>query len=482
MPHFPRAGSCRTAEPVRPAGSGISLWMDQVAQRAPLPPLPGDRRFDVAIAGGGYTGLWTAYYLKTLDPGLSVALLEANVCGFGASGRNGGWLMGALDSEVTLLSRLSGERRRQGREAIHSILPEVRRVLQVESIDCDYRRGGALFAAARYPEQERFQRRGLERLHAVGHSEADYRWLGAGELSDRLAIRRPFGAVFTPHVARIQPAALVSGLLRAVCRAGVEVFERTRVLELEEGAFRTSRGRVAAAVRVLALEGFAYEMPDHRRRILPVQSRIIATAPLDDDRWAQIGLARGEVFEDASPLITYGQRSAEGRMVFGSRGTYRFGARPQSDFSGDRVEFERIRRIMLDCFPQLRGVPVTHAWGGTLGIARTAGPHAIYDPVSGLATAGGYSGEGVGGSNLLARTLADLVLGRPGELVDLPWAYRAPPHKVLRRWEPEPLRWLGYKAITLGQAWAESAYSRGAPDWHRRLAAAYGRLVDWMPT
>jgi glycine/D-amino acid oxidase-like deaminating enzyme len=467
---------------MRPAESGISLWMDQLGEREPLPSLPGDRRFDVAIAGGGYTGLWVAYYLKTREPGLSVALLEANTCGFGASGRNGGWLMNALDSEVTLLSRLDGDQRRRGREAIHSILPEVRRVLDAESIECDYRQAGALFAAARYPEQEQFQRRALERLREVGYAEADYRWLGAAELKERLAIRRPLGAVFTPHVARIQPAALVRGLLAAVRRAGVEVYEQTRVLGLGEKAFRTDRGRVSADLRVLALEGFAYEFPDHRRRVLPVQSRIIATAPLGDALWAEIGLARCEVFEDASPLITYGQRSADGRMVFGSRGTYRFGARPQSDFSGDRREFERIRRVMLDCFPQLRGAPVTHAWGGTLGIARRAGPHAIYDPASGLATAGGYSGEGVGGSNLLARTLADLVLERPGDLAGLPWAYRAPPTRVLRRWEPEPLRWLGYKAITLGQAWEESAYRRGAPGWQRRLAAAYGRLVDWMPT
>jgi glycine/D-amino acid oxidase-like deaminating enzyme len=467
---------------MRPGAGGISLWMDQVAAREPLPPLPGDRRFDVAVVGGGYTGLWVAYYLKNLAPHWSVAVLEAHVCGFGASGRNGGWLMGAIDSEVAMLSGLEEERRRQARDAIHSILPEVRRVLAVESIDCALRQGGGIFAAARYPEQETIQRRSLEQLHSVGYSEADYRWVGAAELTDRLAIRRPYGGVITPHVACIQPAALVRGLLVAVRRAGVEVYEQTRVLGLDSGGLRTDRGRVEAGIRVMALEGFAYEFADHRRRVLPVQSRIIATEPLADDRWAEIGLAGGEVFEDASPLITYGHRSVDGRMVFGSRGTYRFGARPQSDFGNDRAEFDRIRRVMLDCFPQLGGVPVTHAWGGTLGIARRRGPHAIYDPVSGLATAGGYSGEGVGGSNLMARTLVDLVLDRPSELADLPWAHRASPARVLRRWEPEPLRWLGYKAITLGQAWRESAYSRGGPAWQRRLATTYGRLVDWMPT
>lgn len=456
--------------------------MDQLATFEPLPPLSGDRRFDVAIVGGGYSGLWTAYYLKHRAPRLSVAVLEAHICGFGASGRNGGWLMAALAREVALLSRLKGARRQLGREAILAILPEVRRVLETEAIHCDFQQGGGLFAAARYPEQERFQRRSLERLYRVGYTEADYRWLSAAELSDRLAIRRPLGAVYTPHIARIQPAALVRGLLAAVRRAGVAVFEQTRVRGLARGALLTDRGQVDAGVRVLALEGFAYGFPDHRRRVLPVQSRIIATEPLDGSRWARIGLAGGEVFEDGSPLITYGQRSADDRMVFGSRGTYRFGARPQSDFNGDGAEFERIRRLMLDCFPQLQGARVTHTWGGTLGIARQAGPHAIYDPLSGLATIGGYSGAGVGGANLMARTLVDLLLVHPGGLSDLPWAYRVPVARALRRWEPEPLRWLGYKAITLGHAWQESVYRRGAPAWQRRLAAGYGRLVDWMPT
>ncbi len=462
--------------------AGISLWMDQLEPFAALPALSAERSFDVAIVGGGYTGLWTAYYLKSIAPRLSVAVLEAEVCGFGASGRNGGWLMSALDSEVAMLSHLSVDARSRCRAAIHSILPEVERVLARESIHCDFRAGGGLFAAARYPEQARWQRDALRELRAVGYGEADYRWLDADQLSQRLAIRNPLGAIYTPHIARIQPAALARGLLRAVLSSGVEVFEHTAVLGIDGENLTTERGGVTAGVRVLALEGFASHFADYRKRVLPVQSRMIATAPLDDALWSDIGLARAEVFEEASPLITYGQRSPDDRMVFGSRGTYRFGARPQSDFGGDRVEFKRIHQVMLDCFPQLQGVEITHRWGGTLGIARHIGPHAIFDPASGLATAGGYSGEGVGASNLMARTLADLILERPSDLVAMPWVYRAPVERTLRRWEPEPLRWLGYKAITLGQAWEESRCARGAPGWQRRLAARYNALVRRMPT
>jgi glycine/D-amino acid oxidase-like deaminating enzyme len=456
--------------------------MDQLGHVEPLPGLPGDRQFDVAIVGGGYTGLWTAYYLKSLAPQLAVAVLEAHVCGHGASGRNGGWLMAALDAEVATLGRLAAASRARARAIIHTILPEVRRVLTEESIDCDFSQGGGLFTAARYLEQLGWQRGALQALRGVGYGEEDYSWLDGEELAARLAIRRPLGAIYTPNIARVQPAALVRGLLVACRRRGVHVFEGTRVLACENGRLQTDRGRVSAATRILAVEGFAYEFPDYRRRVLPVQSRIIATEPLDTAAWADLGLAGNEVFEDASPLITYGQRSADNRLVFGARGTYRFGARPQSDFSTDRREFARIHQVMLQCFPQLREVAVTHQWGGTLGIARKIGPHAIYDAVEGLATAGGYSGEGVGASNLMARTLADLVLGRETDLTTMPWSHRAPISRTLRRWEPEPLRWLGYKAITLGQAWEESLCNEAAPAWLRRVARGYNHLVNRMPT
>jgi glycine/D-amino acid oxidase-like deaminating enzyme len=448
-----------------------SLWMEQLEPVDALPSLDGDHRVDVAIVGGGFTGLWTAYYLKSLAPHLSLAVLEARVCGYGASGRNGGWLMSSLCDEVPLLASLPPGPRAEARAAILSILPEVERVLALEGIDCHYRRGGGIYAAARYPEQERWQREILRELIEVGFSEADYRWLDSRELAGRLAIRDPMGAIYTPHVARIQPAALVRGLLVAVRRLGVEVFENTSVTGVDGDAVLTATGRVTAGTRVLAMEGFAHAFPDYRRRVLPVQSRIIATESLDESRWAQLGLQRCEVFADASPLITYGQRSADNRMVFGSRGTYRFGAHPQSDFAADSTAFETIHRTLLDCFPQLQGAAITHRWGGTLGISRKTGPHAIYDPVSGLATAGGYSGEGVGGANLM-------ILERQSDLVSMPWAHRAPIRKALRRWEPEPLRWLGYKAVTLGQAWQEAVCRRGAPSWQRSLVDGFYRVTN----
>jgi glycine/D-amino acid oxidase-like deaminating enzyme len=457
----------------------ISLWAGQleVDAMSPRAPLPGDAEFDVAIVGGGYTGLWTAYYLNTLAPELNIAVLEAHVCGFGASGRNGGWLMGALEGADRLLEGIDGEQRREACGLITGIVSEVDRILTELGVDCDFHHGGGIYAAARYPEQLATQRHELKALHGVGYAEADYRWLDADELKSRLNIRNPQGGIYTPHVARIQPARLARGLADALVTKGVQIFEQTRVLAIEDGALRTNRGRVNAATRVLAMEGFSYELVQQRRRVLPIQSMIIATEPLSDAMWQDIGLAGHEVYCDASPVVSYGQRTADNRMVLGSRGGYLYGGRPRSGFDATDPNFGKIHQLLLDLFPQLDTVQISHRWGGTLGVPRASRPHAIYDPVSGLATAGGYLGEGVGGANLMARTLANQILDKNSALTTMPWAHSRHPDKVLRRWEPEPLRWLGFKAVTMALGFEESTCAADAAAWKRAVSRGFSAVA-----
>jgi glycine/D-amino acid oxidase-like deaminating enzyme len=447
-----------------------SLWLAQAPAQSARPALPGDRDVDVAIVGAGYTGLWIAWYLKQRAPGLSIAVLEAGQAGHGASGRNGGWLMAEISGEAALLGALDGEARESARRVITGIVPEVAGFLEAQSVDCHFHAGGGLFAAARYPGQGQWLREELARYHAAGHSEADYRWLEPAELAARLRIRRPFGAIFTPHIARIQPALLALGLAQRVESQGVPIYEGTRVTGLSPGVLQTDRGRVRAAVRVLAMEGSNSDIAAWRSLLLPIQSRIVCTEPLTPEQWAEVGLAQGEVFADASPLVTYGQRSADDRLVFGGRGSYRFGGLPQADFSADGRAFARVERLLRACFPQLRELAITHRWGGNLGVARAARPHAVYDRDSGLATAGGYTGEGVGASNLMARSLVDLILDRDTELVHAPWSHRGDPRRVLRPWEPEPLRYLGYTSLGGLLAWQEHSHARGDAGWRSRLA------------
>ncbi|HAL69764.1 MAG TPA: FAD-dependent oxidoreductase, partial [Pseudomonas sp.] len=214
----------------------LSLWMDQLQE--PLrarPALRENVEADVCIIGAGYTGLWTAYYLKRQAPHLNIVVIEANIAGFGASGRNGGWLMGNLLGEDRLLASLSPLQRRASIDLLHDIPDEVQRVLHREQLDCDYRKGGVLYCAARYPEQERSLRAYLDHLYNLGMTEDDYRWLRPAQLQGQLRVSNAYGAIYSPHTATIQPAKLVRGLASAVEAMGVPIYENTPALDWQPG-------------------------------------------------------------------------------------------------------------------------------------------------------------------------------------------------------------------------------------------------------
>ncbi|MBB2497223.1 NAD(P)/FAD-dependent oxidoreductase [Aquipseudomonas ullengensis] len=458
----------------------ISLWMDQLDEPLdPRPALGAELQADVAIIGAGYTGLWTAYYLKRQAPQLRVVILEAEIAGFGASGRNGGWLMGNLLGEDRLLGGLPAEQRKAGFDLLHGIPDEVGAVLQREGIDCDYRKAGVLYCAARYPEQEVRQREWLRELHAEGLSEQDYRWLSPSELAQQLRVANAYGAIYTPHCATIQPAKLVRGLARAVEALGVEIYEQSRVIDWQPGQVRTAHGSVRADWVVPAVEGYAASLPPLGRHQLPVQSLLVATEPLPADIWAQIGLDRGQAFSESSRQVTYGQRTADDRLVFGARGGYRFGGQLRTDFNLTEGEQELRRYLFGELFPQLRKVRLTHSWGGNLGMGRRFQPHMLRDRKNGIALSGGYGGEGVGASNLGGRTLADLILGQDSLLTRQPWVMSDSPLGRLPTWEPEPCRWLGYNAIIRSFVHEDRVLAdpHSAP-WRRRLAQSVAGFME----
>ncbi|WAJ39777.1 FAD-binding oxidoreductase [Pseudomonas sp. GOM7] len=450
----------------------ISLWMDRLDD--PLqarPSLQADLQADVAIIGAGYTGLWTAYYLKRQAPQLRIVMLEAETAGFGASGRNGGWLMGNLLGEDRLLAKLPAVERKASFDLLHGIPDEVASVVAREGIDCDLRKGGVLYCAARYPEQEVRLREYLVHLRALGLGEDDYRWLAPNELAAQLRLANAYGALYSPHCATIQPAKLARGLARCVEGMGVEIYERSPVIDWQPGQVRTRHGQVIADWVVPAVEGYAATLPPLGNHQLPVQSLIVATEPLPADVWAGIGLERGQAFSEFSRQVTYGQRSRDDRLIFGARGGYRFGGRLRSDFNLSDDEQSLRRYLMGELFPQLRKVRFTHAWGGNLGMARRFQPHMLRDTRNRIALSGGYGGEGVGASNLGGRTLADLILGRDSELLRQPWVLHDSPISHLRRWEPEPLRWLGYNAIIRSFVHEDEVLANPrSPAWRRRLA------------
>jgi glycine/D-amino acid oxidase-like deaminating enzyme len=424
---------------------------------------------DVAVVGAGFTGLWTAYYLVRADPTLRVVVLEAETAGFGASGRNGGWCSALFPASLAKVAALPGSGREAAlaqHRAMRATVDEVLRVLTDEGIDAHARKGGTV-TLARTRAQLRRARAEVEDARSWGRGEDDLRFLEPAEARDRLAAVDTLGGTFTPDCAAVHPARLVRGLARVVEQHGARIHEGTRVLAIGPGLVRTEHGSVRAEVVVRATEGYTPGLDGARRAVVPVYSLIVATDPLPGSTWDQIGLRDRETFSDGRHLIVYGQRTADGRLVFGGRGApYHFGSAVRDGFDRSPRVFGRLREAAVAMFPVLAGTAFPYSWGGPLGIPRDWCASVGLDRAAGLAWAGGYVGDGVGTTNLAGRTLRDLVLGRDTELTALPWVN----HRS-RRWEPEPLRWLGVNAGLRAMSLA---------DLEERATGRPSRMAHWM--
>ena len=421
-------------------GARGPLWWDGLLTGPTRAPLTQDESVDVAIVGGGFTGLWTAYYLLKADPSLSVLVLEAEHVGFGASGRNGGWVSALYPVGARVLARDHGKHAtRDLFAALRESVDEVGAVAAAEGIDCGFHKGGTLVVATNRAQATRSR----AEVRESGYWCTGMTWLEAPAAAERLAVRELHGATFNPSCARIHPYRLALGLARAAEEKGARIHERTRVADAGDRTLRTDEGITVRARHIIrATEAWTARLPGHRRTVAPVYSLVVATAPLPRSLWDRIGLADAETFSEHRHVIVYGQRSMDDRLVFGGRGApYHFGSGIRPEFDTDHQVFSTLRQSLTQLIPAAEGVEFTHAWGGPLGIARDWHPGVGYDPATGVGYAGGYVGDGVALSNLAGRTLADLVTGRPTELTRLPWVQ----HRS-RRWEPEPLRWLGVNA------------------------------------
>ena len=424
----------------------ISLWHETTPDDwVPRDPLPGDVNADVAIVGAGFTGLWAAYYLLRADPTLKVVVVESETAGFGASGRNGGWCSALFPASLDKLANAPGANREAAlaqHQAMRESVDEVGRVVALERIDTHYAKGGTL-SLARNAAQWRSARAEVAGARRWDRGENEIRLLGKTEARDSLNAKHVRGATYTPDCAVIHPARLVRGLARTVDESrGGQVFEQTRALAIEKRRVRTDRGVVHADVVIRATEGYTRDLPGQRRSLAPVYSLVIATEPLTESMWDEIGLRNRETFTDYRNLIIYGQRTADGRLVFGGRGApYHFGSSVRPAFDHDPRVFAHLWKTLVEMLPMLGGTAITHAWGGVLGVPRDWCASVGLDRSSGIGWAGGYVGDGVSTTNLAGRTLRDLVLERDTDLTRLPWVNHRSP-----RWEPEPLRWLGVNA------------------------------------
>ncbi len=451
----------------------MSLWLDTCGDDlTPRPALAASTDVDVAIVGAGYTGLWTAYYLATADPTLRIAVVEAEFAGFGASGRNGGWCSALFAAPWPAVAKVAG---RAGVTAMHRAMTdtvtEVGRVAATLPLATAFHRGGTL-ALAMGPAQEARLGAYLAEHEKWGLPSPDLSWLTAAETAARLDVPGVLGAAYSPHCARVQPAALVRGLARAVEALGVTLYEGTPALTLGPGGVDTPGGRLRASVVVRATEAYTALLPGSRRTLLPLYSLMIATEPLPRSFWDTVGWSAAETVTDGRHLLVYAQRTADDRIAFGGRGApYHWGSAVRPSFDHSPRVFDALASALHALFPGTRDAAITHRWGGPLGVPRDWFPSVGLDRGTGQAWAGGYVGDGVATTNLAGRTLADLILERDTDLVHLPWVgHRSP------RWEPEPLRWLG---VNVGRWLATSADAAEARTGRRtRRGRLLTRLLD----
>ena len=366
----------------------VGFWFDSIAEAEdgfrPRPALAEDTTVDVAIVGAGLTGLWTAYYLQEADPGLRILLLEREVAGFGASGRNGGWCSALFPwSASALAARYGRDAAVAQRQAMVDTVAEVGRVTEAESVDCDFVRGGTVTfardrvqlaaAQAEFAESEEF---GVDRVAL----------LGTETVRARYGVPDAVAATDTPACARVHPGKLVRGIARAVERRGAVIAEHTEVVGWRDGVVRVRAAgverTVTAGTVVNATEGYGSQLSQVGRRVLPLYSLMIATEPLPESVWERIGIEHGQTFADFRHLIIYGQRTADNRIAFGGRGArYHLGSTIRTGYDRSPRVREHLVRALTELFPAVAGVRITHHWGGPLGVPRDWHAGVGFDPV-----------------------------------------------------------------------------------------------------
>jgi glycine/D-amino acid oxidase-like deaminating enzyme len=442
------------AKALAPRNGEVSQWMVHAgANQRTRPPLDGDETADVCVIGAGLTGLWAAYRILTQRPDAKVVVLEAEHVGYGASGRNDGWLCTTMSANPERLAAFAGPDAVVGfqRLMIEST-SRILDILELEGIDADAQRSGHLSVARTQAALGRLKE---EREHMVrwGYSPERVRLLDADQTRQRIAVRGAVGGLFDPDTAKVNPALMVLGLAKAVERLGARIFEGSRAIAIRPGRVAVAtadhaharRAATVASRQVLvcteAYSGGIGGMP--ARRIVPVNSSIVMTARLDQDQWRRIGWDGAECFSDAAHVFTYAQRTPDGRIAIGGRGkAYRFASGTPGLGAVDRGTITALERRLREYFPALPERLIEHAWCGSIGVTRDWCAFVHYSPATGLGWAGGYAGHGVTSAFVAAHTLADRLCGLDSVYARAPWLGYRPPN-----WEPEPIRWLGIRGM-----------------------------------
>jgi glycine/D-amino acid oxidase-like deaminating enzyme len=436
-------------------------WLDEAGAPAPLPSAEGELNCDVVVVGGGYSGMWTAWQLSQLEPDASVILLESDRCGHGPSGRNGGFVNAMWFSMHTLRDRFGGPGAARVGRASQDAVDEIGRFCSEQRVDAWYRQGGYLQVSAA-PAQDGIWDGAVATCREVGEGEAAEE-LSRDEVARRCGSPRFRAGAYYGGAATVQPARLASGLReRLTGRPGVRVFEHSPLRRLRAGAWgclaETPGARIRAGCCVLAVGSASGSAGSPvRGRLTVTSSHIVLTEPVPD-LLEEIGWTGGECITDGRAMVHYMRTTPDGRIAFGWGGGHiAYDARLGRRIDLDPGIVDLVASDLRSFFPGLEGRRITHAWGGPIDVSPTHLPVVVPVGSDRVHAAFGYTGNGVGPSMMIGRTLASLALDRRDE------------HSRLPLVEPEPRRvptgmasWLGGNAIRAGLVAKEAAEERGA--------------------
>jgi glycine/D-amino acid oxidase-like deaminating enzyme len=433
-----------TRTPVAPAPLvRHSIYWRETEHVDPGPPLEGDRRADVAIVGGGYTGLWTAYFLKEADPSLDIHIVEADYAGAGASGHADGFVTPTIGHSLhSVVHRFGAERSKDAYAAVGRSIMDLRRFCRKQGVDAELEPGGFYLVATNDGQRRRLEgdvelaaRMGV-RYDVLEGDEAQER-IGSSSLT--AALKSP-GALVNPH-------RLARGLTRVVRGMGVTVHERTRALTVERigdgHVVTTPLGRLRAPRLVLATNAYSAQWRPHRHRFRPVWSYAMVTEPLTDAQLAQVHWPDREGFVEARNFILFARLTAGNRLLIGGgRAHYHYGGDlDESHMRADDV-FAELRAALVRYFPAWRDVGVSHAYGGAIAMTRDLVPH-VGRGRDGAFYAYGFCGNGIAMCHTVGRSLRDLVLERDTEYTNLLFVNGSEP-----AFPPDPFSYLGARALT----------------------------------
>lgn len=456
------------------APTAISYWLESCGDDlSPRPALTGDTSADVVILGGGFTALWTAWFLLDLEPSLDIVVVEREFVGFGASGRNGGWCSPRHSVEPHAMIRRFGlDATRRTILGLEAMVGQIGQICAEAGIDAEYRTTG-LLTIARTAHQLAGLSSTMKTYQRLGLT-ADKRLIDASEAWDRVHVTKVLGGLANDQGAAVHPGKLVRGLARALEARGVRIYEGTEAKAVRFGADAAleTPGGVVAARRALVTAGEAYlaELAPFTRDLLPMSSMIVLTEPLSAAQWEAVGWDRGESLSSPVHTKNYLTRTSDGRILYGSRGApYQYASRTPEAAVRDEAVFRKMRADVREWWPALSDVRFTHAWGGYLGVPRDWVPTVWFDRDSRHARCGGYTGRGVTGTAFAANLLAALILDRPHAHAGLPFHRPTTP-----RWEVEPFRWAGVRYV-------QEAFQRiDAADAQGLSPPPDARLAEWL--